>query len=498
MDPTQDLKPALPLKTRHNLSVASALAMLQDVGVFYAGDKFTPLEEQDTQCMMDHFPLWWTLLEYSFGAEPMSKARMFPPQLVNDFLAMLQCMREGQEMDQYMQGLLEKQKTYFQRGLSRFDLIIVPIFSEKAHAPHFTMMVLDFSASAKVGIRLKSEIPGAQRECCLRYYDTCHDLKPHTWEAMVEFVSSTLLVRPEDVGEPQRRNQTRQAGEECLFWMCFHIEDEVRHFLGQGWASQGWPSRDRVMKDKRPAPGQPLSVRKHLLAASEVLSKFHQQWKTQFDKRLLQRQEADTLAHEAATAREERRLAIESLREQQGDEAVKLLLERDTGVELPAPPGYPEILTKYKQQRSFQNALETMCRAAADVREASAASAKASASAKAPAAEPKAEAVAPKAKAEPKVLERAQVQAELEEMIFPERPEGMLAEAGWDPEKYFEELTQPALKLWCVRVKERGLGLCTSCHFHGGCFRCEYWMAVRWALRKEGRLLPAARTKRVA
>ena len=138
-----------------------------------------------------------------------------------------------------------------------------------------------------------------------------HDIKPHTWDAMVEFVSATLKVSSEDLGVPQRRNMTRQAGEECLFWMCFHIEDEVRHFLCQGRATQGWPSSERVTKSARPNAGQTTSVRRHLLLASDHLSKVHAQWKVAYDQQLLQHQEADSRAYEAAMAREERRRALE-------------------------------------------------------------------------------------------------------------------------------------------------------------------------------------------
>ena len=99
----------------------------------------------------------------------MAKAKLYPAQQSNAYLELLECIKAGQVLDESQVGVLKKLEAFFQRGFSRFDLIIVPIFSKKDYAPHFTVLVLDFSASASVGLRLKCETQGAERVCRLRY-----------------------------------------------------------------------------------------------------------------------------------------------------------------------------------------------------------------------------------------------------------------------------------------------------------------------------------------
>ena len=217
-----------------------------------------------------------------------------------------------------MEAWYQKLLTFFIRGLSEHDLNLLPIYSEKGHGGHFTLLVLDFSASACVGLRLVAQLQVAgrtwsehhasERTGFLRYYDTMNEIKPGCFGAMVRLVSVVLQVAPQELKKAERRNVARQNGAECLFWACWYLEDEIRHFLGQGWASQGWPWRGLVMGDKAPRAGEAASVRFRLLRASEVLGKAHERWQQEFAEKIEEREAVDKRAFERAQAAEERRI----------------------------------------------------------------------------------------------------------------------------------------------------------------------------------------------
>ena len=40
---------------------------------------------------------------------------------------------------------------------------------------------------------------------------------------------------------PRRRNHARQGIVECGFFVCWYVEEEVRHFMEEAWGARGWP-----------------------------------------------------------------------------------------------------------------------------------------------------------------------------------------------------------------------------------------------------------------
>jgi len=171
-------------------------------------------------------------------------------------------------------------------------------------------------------------------------------------------VSVVLQVAPQELEKAERRNVARQNGAECLFWACWYLEDEVRHVLGQGWASQGWPFRGLVMADKAPRAGEAASVRFRLLRASEVLGKAHERWQQEFAEKIEEREAADKRAFEQAQAAEERRISTEELRAIAGEEASAVRLQNDSGANLEAPEGFPQVLAKACSQRQVDQIIE--------------------------------------------------------------------------------------------------------------------------------------------
>jgi hypothetical protein len=75
---------------------------------------------------------------------------------------------------------------------------------------------------------------------------------------MTLFKLSTQLVRG---------NAAFQTGVTCGLHVCHYLEDEVRQFVGQGRATQGWPGGARIKM-----------VREHLMKSTAVLSKCCEKW----------------------------------------------------------------------------------------------------------------------------------------------------------------------------------------------------------------------------
>jgi hypothetical protein len=111
-------------------------------------------------------------------------------------------------------------------------LVLVPIWDQNGKGSggaHWTLLAID---------RRMKEI---------RYYDTLlHEAAGNrasacqVWSMLREFQDDM----PVDV--PAKRNKVVQEALQCGLFVIWYVEEEIRHFQGQGWASQGWPSAEKV------------------------------------------------------------------------------------------------------------------------------------------------------------------------------------------------------------------------------------------------------------
>ena len=109
----------------------------------------------------------------------------------------------------------------------RFRVQLFPI--HRGQGDHFTLLSLE-----------KDEVEVA---LSVRYYDTLLEASPGNLERAEQLLSflQPLALQAISMKLPLAvtvRNKAVQRARECAFTVCHYVEEEARHSLGEGWASQ--------------------------------------------------------------------------------------------------------------------------------------------------------------------------------------------------------------------------------------------------------------------
>ena len=127
--------------------------------------------------------------------------------------------------DEEEKEVCQRQKAAFKKLCQDHDLVLVPVYDSAggAGAEHWTLL---------------SVLKVAQGQVQVRYYDTLIEESGSSRACAgdILILMATFLegCRP-DV--PRRRNHARQGIVECGFFVCWYIEEEVRHFMEEAWGA---------------------------------------------------------------------------------------------------------------------------------------------------------------------------------------------------------------------------------------------------------------------
>jgi hypothetical protein len=202
-----------------------------------AGDSFRKLVDelalQTISISGEHILVGWMYLRWAVQIS--GKAHIINPYLIS---AWQQCRESRDDPDpniRFRSSLAVEKQSHLMRLL--FDkslMLLVPIND----GGHWTLMVLD-----------QTPRPWTQASQ-IRYYDTL------TQESLgcrrkAEEVRDEIMPDFKGRAMPCRRNQYRQikGGAGCGFTTLHYMEEEMRHFKGEGWAAAGWPDEAAMKKE---------------------------------------------------------------------------------------------------------------------------------------------------------------------------------------------------------------------------------------------------------
>ena len=165
-----------------------------------------------------HLKLFWRHLAWKLQAP--QEVCYLDPEMVHAWRA---CREEAAENAQA--HFIMKGHEYIMEGiLQRSSLLLAPVFGGKKEGnEHWVLLAL------------QKGLGGLYK---VRYYDTLQNLHGECQEAAQELL--LLLTQGEVEAIPSRRNVGGQGPLACGFNVCWYLEDEVRHFMGEDWSSRGW------------------------------------------------------------------------------------------------------------------------------------------------------------------------------------------------------------------------------------------------------------------
>ena len=438
LTPVSALQPPLMLKSLERTSHATKQALLMSGGFWYPQEfdieEFGPKKEYGLD---EHISLYWALLQWSFGLDPV-RLLYHQPRVTNAFLALHALdeeARSGEEQEEYKRTL-----AYFGKALATAEVHLLPVHSQKP-CIHHALLVVDKSQDQPV----------------VRYYDglnVMHAGCKANAEALLQ------VVLPAHAEELSRTNQARQTGAQCTLFMCHYLEEECRHFRGEGFGSQGWPDQGRINAPCKRA-GQPRSVRATLHALSVGLEQTRKKWAENEKKeesehaelvlsRLHEKAVGDAniaAAQAAATEDEECAQILEALRE-----------THSLPGEVPLPEDFPKKPEKPMAKAAPQASLPD---------------------------EPAAEDEAVSA---PKNAEEEAAPPLPPPPEAPVKDYGIFENLEMTADELFDHIENETYKAKCLYVKAKGLGKCGKCRYKSGCDMCDYEKCVRWSLRRENKL----------
>ena len=216
----------------------------------------------------DHLSLYFAHLSWAIeNKDPreFNSVAFVPAQLSRTFLELLALPEKNEEQ----QVCLCRCRQLGERLMLQNQVILVPIWSPGKQIHHFTLLVLSKS----------------DESFSVRYYDSLKTAKAGARDRAQELLRN-LFGMVEDV--PERCNKSFQLNVECAFHVMHHMEDEMRHMLGQGWGTQGWTDQQRM-----------ANLRQTMISVTATLEQERVKWRLDLEKA---EQQSKELAEKAEKA----------------------------------------------------------------------------------------------------------------------------------------------------------------------------------------------------
>lgn len=191
------------------------------------------LRAQDKELLDEHVDLYGAIVRWTLDLLDEVEVQVVPLQLSR--LVLEGHLKEPQGPYTLKPDLPEVHEKRLRCVRSMFKaskLMLVPLFG--MNPGHFTLLAIEKKCEGE--------------EVAVRYYETLH--KPHA--SCRRNAEAILEILGIDASNLKRTNMARQSGVECGFMVCHYLEENLRHFVGEGWATQGWPEGKR-MRDIREA-----------------------------------------------------------------------------------------------------------------------------------------------------------------------------------------------------------------------------------------------------
>ena len=239
--PCKGLKKAQTLKTPARLSRAE-LRYLVELAHHSKPHLYEVSQADRTELSDAEVQLWVSYLIFSLAGTQQDKIKFYPTELcvaaetLDRRVAQNGLESLGEEREMY-----ERLQYYFRKALSIFKLHILlcrairPATAQAMGSHHFTLLSLTREA---------------ETDLTIRYYDGM----TLPWTENKEVAKTLLRIMLKgtkhaetEVEVPKPRNEATQVADQCGLFDMHYCEEELRHYLSEGWATQGLPNEMRLM-----------------------------------------------------------------------------------------------------------------------------------------------------------------------------------------------------------------------------------------------------------
>ena len=235
--PTKDLKPAPPLQV---ISRLSSVRKRYIIGLAHNEKPHLYKLEcpQKTELEGYEIQVWATYMLTCLTEFENKDIHWYPVQLCEALFNI------GSRVDSTSDPIQEEEikflaklEYYFERAFSLYKchLLLVRGARHNPFKGHWTLLSLRGSSTQ-------------EDELSIKYYDGLSTPWPenkNVAELLLRF--TTRGSTHSEAKVPEVHNTAKQKGDQCGLWCMHYAEEEVRNYLGQGYGSQGFPDRQRLV-----------------------------------------------------------------------------------------------------------------------------------------------------------------------------------------------------------------------------------------------------------
>jgi hypothetical protein len=240
-------------------------------------------EDKQKDTCETHLQVYAVLLKWTYQESKFEeKVCIFPVQLTNAVLTNVSEMVNGEQLDDEQQLILGKQLRYIRGMVQQVPLKIFHIPGESPR--HWTQLTLSRGS--------------------VRYYDSLK--RDHVACRLNAARMLQIAAGAQALSVPTRHNSATQGLDlDCGLYVCHWTEDEVRHEMGEGFGTQGYPDTMRLSAIKTKLYNTTNALENQRLKwAAEVGDKEEKERKAKADaEKKIEERRQRVKAAEAAAAR---------------------------------------------------------------------------------------------------------------------------------------------------------------------------------------------------
>ena len=456
---TLPMKPAVALKTMVRVSRATKQAFLECAEVLEPDRDVVSVLKVGTQASDDQIDVFCATVVWSLELTENKKVRVVPARFAGRILSDLNGQAYSDLEPLASPELAFKRLSILRRWLQEVELLLVPIWGKGNGPQHWTLL----------------SIEGKKAE----YRDSLRPLHQSCLANANKMLEALGIPYVENVV-----NNAVQSSDECGWFVCHWIEEQLRVYSGQAKHSQGWPTKQRL-----------TTLQQWLKKVIDSLE--NERMKMIEEKKLLVSKEAELEAQSVTKAKAFliRQGLLEKAVEVHRSLAKSLIEEGHNKAPPPLDAAFVKRLNDYRDELERRR-LEKL--AAAELGSALVAAelpsmlVDAAAAAELPP-------VAVKGLAADELLAvvvEGQAAAELPPVVVEPMPSAVeklrlrLAEEGMEFFSVALETAtvadlRPELRAHMEKVEKQGQGVCSKCRWLSGCMQCDFKKAWVYCLKVE-------------
>ena len=218
---TLPMKPAVALKTMVRVSRANKQAFLECAEVLEPDRDVVSVLKVGTQASDDQIDVFSATVVWSLELTENKKVRVVPARFAGRILSDLNGQAYSDLEPLASPELAFKRLSILRRWLQEVELLLVPIWGKGSGPQHWTLL----------------SIEGKKAE----YRDSLRPLHQSCLANANKMLEALGIPYVENVV-----NNAVQSSDECGWFVCHWIEEQLRVYSGQPKHSQGWPTKQRL------------------------------------------------------------------------------------------------------------------------------------------------------------------------------------------------------------------------------------------------------------